>query len=63
MGWTNPITWTVGQLVTAALMNQQVRDNLLALGRVQPQGIWTTTPVRQPRLGFLLGMKETYWYR
>ena len=31
MGFTNPVTWAVGQLVTAALMNQQVRDNLLAI--------------------------------
>lgn len=31
MAWTAPITWTDNQLVTAALMNQYVKDNLLAL--------------------------------
>lgn len=29
MGWTAPRTWTVGEMVTAALLNQQIRDNLL----------------------------------
>jgi hypothetical protein len=27
--WTNPLTWAVGQLVTAAQMNIHVRDNML----------------------------------
>lgn len=26
--WTTPRTWAVGELVTAAMMNQHVRDNL-----------------------------------
>ncbi len=29
--WTNPKTWVVDELVTAATMNEQVRDNLLWL--------------------------------
>jgi hypothetical protein len=29
MAWTAPITWTDGAVLTAAQMNQQVRDNLL----------------------------------
>jgi hypothetical protein len=29
MAWTNPLTWAVGQLVTAAQMNIHVRDNML----------------------------------
>lgn len=29
MTWTAPITWTTGQVVTAAQMNAQVRDNML----------------------------------
>ncbi|MGH2374564.1 MAG: hypothetical protein ACRDIC_14005 [bacterium] len=33
MPWTNPKTWSVGELVTAANMNTHVRDNELALGR------------------------------
>ena len=28
MAWTSPRTWTTGELVTAALMNTHVRDNL-----------------------------------
>ena len=32
MAWTSPITWTAGQLVTAADLNTHVRDNLIALG-------------------------------
>ena len=31
MAWTAPKTWTVGEGVTAALMNTHLRDNLLAL--------------------------------
>lgn len=28
MAWTTPRTWTVGEVVTAAQMNEQLRDNL-----------------------------------
>ncbi len=31
MAWTSPRTWTTGELVTAAIMNTHVRDNLNAL--------------------------------
>ena len=31
MAWTTPRTWTVGEVATAALFNEQVRDNLLAI--------------------------------
>lgn len=31
MAWTAPRTWSTGELVTAAMMNVHVRDNLLAL--------------------------------
>jgi len=31
MAWTAPRTWASGELVTAALMNAQVRDNLLVV--------------------------------
>ena len=31
MAWVAPRTWTAGETVTAALMNQHVRDNLNAL--------------------------------
>ena len=28
MAWTTPRTWVSGEIVTAAIMNQHVRDNL-----------------------------------
>jgi len=31
MAWTAPFTWTAGLVVLAAKMNEQIRDNLLAL--------------------------------
>lgn len=31
MAWTAPRTWTTGEVVTAAIMNTHVRDNLLFL--------------------------------
>ena len=31
MAWTTPRTWTTGELVTAAIMNQHVRDQLVDL--------------------------------
>ena len=38
MGWTAPITWIVNQLVTAAIMNEQVRDNFSFLGAFEIDG-------------------------
>lgn len=32
MAWTNPRTWVSGEVLTAALLNTHLRDNLLALG-------------------------------
>lgn len=40
MAWTTPRTWTTGELVTAALMNTHVRDNLSDLHQ---DGTWTPT--------------------
>jgi len=31
MSWTDPRTWAVGEVVTATLLNEQLRDNLNAL--------------------------------
>lgn len=43
MAWTNPTTWTAGQVVTAANLNTEVRDNLLYLyGVDNGLGAWTT---------------------
>lgn len=33
MAWTTPRTWTVGELVTASIMNTHVKDNFNALNR------------------------------
>lgn len=38
MAWTSPRTWTTGEVVTAALMNTHLRDNLKAVG-----DSWVTT--------------------
>jgi len=35
MAWTAPRTWVTGELVTAALLNTHLRDNLLATGVAQ----------------------------
>jgi len=32
MGWTSPRTWVTGEIVTAAMLNEQLRDNFLYLG-------------------------------
>lgn len=32
MAWTTPRTWVAGELVTAAIMNTHVRDNLSMVG-------------------------------
>jgi hypothetical protein len=41
MVWTDPRTWTTGELVTAAMLNTHLRDNLKAIG--DPQGTFTPT--------------------
>lgn len=38
MAWTAPRTWTTGELVTAAMMNSHVRDNLLFLSTFGVEG-------------------------
>lgn len=41
MAWSTPRTWTTGELVTAAHLNQEVRDNLAA---AHPLGVDAWTP-------------------
>lgn len=31
MAWTTPRTWTAGEVVTASMMNEQIRDNMTYL--------------------------------
>lgn len=45
MAWSDPKTYTVGEVLTAATMNEEVRDNLAALrmGQRMVQRDYTTT--------------------
>mgnify|MGYP001592239233 CR=1 FL=1 len=38
MAWTAPRTWVTSELVTAAIMNTHIRDNLLALSTHEHTG-------------------------
>jgi len=44
MAWTAPRTWVTSEVVTAAVMNTHVRDNLNWLGRVGVTGWASYTP-------------------
>lgn len=42
MAWSSPRTWVTSEVVTAAHMNQEIRDNLLAIVPNQVSGVsWT----------------------
>lgn len=43
MSWTAPRTWIAGEVVTAALLNAQIRDNELALATVPTVTVATTS--------------------
>ena len=55
MPWHNPLTWTIGQILTAAQMNEQLRDNMqmTATGIVAQPGdtVYATGPNALTRLG------------
>src|SRR5215203_5906042 len=38
MAWNPPITWTIGQTVTAAQLNAQIRDNMLETAPAKSTG-------------------------
>lgn len=41
MAWTNPRTWLTGEVLTAALLNTHLRDNLLELnGATSGWAVW-----------------------
>lgn len=71
MAWTAPRTWVAAETVTAALMNQHVRDNLKALGDswVSYTPAWTSTGTA-PTIGngsivgasITTGPKTIDWY-
>jgi hypothetical protein len=54
MAWTSPRTWVSGEVVTAALLNTHVRDNLKAIG--DPWGTWTPTLT-----GFTVSSSQAYY--
>jgi len=44
MSWVSPRTWVTDEIVTAAQLNEQLRDNTLHLrNRLQNRGYYTTT--------------------
>lgn len=52
MAWTSPRTWVAGEIVTAALMNLHIRDNLKAIGDpwTAYTPVWTATTTN-PTIG------------
>lgn len=67
MAWTDPRTWTDGELVTAAIMNPHIRDNFNALPHlvVRKSADETvnnsTTLQNDDALLMALGATETWW--
>ena len=55
MAWTTPRTWVTNELVTAAIMNAHVRDNLGQI-RYLFEGGLSTTPPASPADGQLWAM-------
>lgn len=51
MAWTAPSTWTAGATVTAAQLNQQLRDNLKAIGDPWASYTPTWTASTNPAIG------------
>lgn len=61
MAWTAPRTWVTNELVTAAIMNTHVRDNLNQL-RYLFEGALSTTPPGSPVDGQLWAMAPSTAY-
>ena len=52
MAWTTPRTWAASETVTASMMNQHVRDNLITVGtRVWTYSYITNFPVASIIIG------------
>lgn len=65
MGWTAPRTWVASEIVTAAIMNTHVRDNLLALNgfvaKTADQSIPSSTVLtNDTHLLYAIGSTGTY---
>jgi hypothetical protein len=66
MAWTTPRTWTDGELVTAAIMNPHIRDNMNTLtrciGKTADQSIASsTTLTNDTHLFFAMGTNENWF--
>lgn len=67
MGWTTPRTWATSEVVTAAMMNAHVRDNLNALnGYVRKTSdtarTSTATLANDPELALAIGGAGSYTF-
>ena len=67
MAWTAPRTWTDGELVTAAIMNAHVRDELNAIGplvrlrKTADESVTSNaTPQNDDHLFFTIGASEVW---
>lgn len=65
MGWTAPRTWVASEVVTAAIMNTHVRDNLNALNgfvrKTADQSVTSSTvAVNDTHLLYTIGATGTY---
>ena len=65
MAWTAPATWLAGSTLTAAQLNEQVRDNSLAGGPIYATTAARDTAIPAPFAGqqaFITGTKVAYQY-
>jgi hypothetical protein len=66
MAWVSPRTWTTGEIVTAAQLNEQLRDNLNAIGaharlyKTANQLFTGTTFANDTHLAFPIGANEVW---
>lgn len=68
MGWTDPRTWTDGELVTAAIMNPHIRDNLNAVPhlikrKASDESVTNNTLQDDNDLFFNVGISEVWAVR
>lgn len=56
MAWTNPRTWVAAEIVTAAIANLHIRDNLVAL----TSPTWTTLTLASGYVANSLGYDPAY---
>lgn len=62
MAWSDPRTWVVGEVVTAAQMNAHVRDQFLAIGKWEPGDLKLTYVTHANATTATLTEPQTGWY-